>query len=65
MEVKDIRKKIAEIRDKSTDNESAHAAEDKLWQSVLSAIAKGHPRAKELARAALRSTKIEFDRWYS
>lgn len=46
------------------DNAGAHAAEDKLHTDVLRAIAKGHPDAQALAREALKSTKINFARWY-
>lgn len=47
------------------DNEVAHAREDGLLLEVLDAIADGHPKAQELAREALKITKIYYTRWYA
>jgi hypothetical protein len=42
----------------------AHAEEDELHRMVLRSIAEGAENARELARAALEATSIEFSRWY-
>ena len=48
------------------DNHSAHANEDALHESVLHAIADGtaeDPAA--MAALALKTTELDFSRWYS
>ena len=42
----------------------AHVEEDDLFLQVLRACANGDPDAPEMARIALCSREIEFDRWY-
>lgn len=44
------------------DYEAAHGYEDDLFRDVLEAIAKGASDPRKLARAALKSTVIEFPR---
>lgn len=66
MEVKDVQKRIRQIRVIIDDDETAHMAEKTLWEEVLDAIADGatdDPAA--LARAALKTTKLAFARWYA
>lgn len=43
----------------------AHEAEDRLRHEVLRAIAAGAPNAQELAAEALKSSEMQFERWYS
>lgn len=70
----EVRRRLKEIRkctwDGSTiyDDEKAHALEDQLYTDVLKTIAS--PRvdgcsceAKELARLALNTRRIRFERW--
>jgi hypothetical protein len=45
------------------DHEGCHAMEDDIWRDVLRAIADGAPNPAELARAALETNGIEFERW--
>lgn len=63
MTVDDIRRELEEIEACSGDDESAHSKEDGLWESVLCAIADGADDPRALAREALRSLDIKFDRW--
>lgn len=62
----DVIKLLSEIEHADCDQERAHALEDDLFVEVLSAIAEGQcDNPAELARLALRSRDIEFDRWYA
>ena len=45
------------------DDELAHSIEDKLHVLALEAIAAGHPAARELAAAVLKTQKLDFFRW--
>lgn len=45
------------------DDESAHSAEEDLWEKVLFATAEGHPDASQMALVALRTKEIAFQRW--
>ena len=65
MTVKDVERALLNIKDNQNDSERAHVLEDEMWHSVLIAVARGSKKAKELAKAALRSEKIEFRRWYA
>jgi len=48
------------------DDESAHAAEDRLHESVLQSIADGTAEdPKAMAAAALKTDDIEFSRWFA
>lgn len=60
-----IEGRLSMIKAHSNDPEAAHSLEDDLFVSTLLAIAKGSDNPKELAKAALKSTKIKFPRWYS
>lgn len=63
MTVADVKKWISRIKDVADDDEVAHTEEDRLHQEVLAAIADGAPNAAELAREALKTSKINFSRW--
>lgn len=60
---------VQQIRDIASDDEAAHGHEDQLREQVLRAIAQlpltaaGMKHARELARVALQTSDIEFDRW--
>ena len=58
-----LRSIAAEAED--TDHEEAHVYEDAMREKVLEAIASGCPNASELAKEALKSSEIEFERWYA
>lgn len=45
------------------DAKAAHAAEDRLWHEVLAAIAGGGRDARLLAKIAMATKAIHFDRW--
>lgn len=64
--VEDVKRRVEEIREMSGDYECAHAAEDRLREDVLRAIAGGARvgrLAQELAGEALKSTLIDFPRY--
>lgn len=71
MTVKDVKAAVAEIVEKSEvaapDHEMLHGMEDNLYLGVLDAIATGHHKgsARKLAKAALKSQKVDRVRWYS
>ena len=61
----DIENRVNSIAVCCWDNEVAHSLEDKLHQDVLREIAKQRTRAGGLARAALKTLDIDYDRWYT
>ena len=63
--VTEVLRHIEAIRVISGDDESAHSAEDRLWASVLTAIANGRNEdaAADLCAAALQTLSVEFARW--
>ncbi|MCW2903516.1 MAG: hypothetical protein JWO67_5781 [Streptosporangiaceae bacterium] len=63
--VEDIAFQLAQIAAQADDDEVAHGMEDNLRDTVLRAIAAGHPDAAQLAAAALRSDDIGFARYYA
>ena len=66
--VDDIRGAINEIKvvlkEGINSDPIAHALEDVLYQDVLYAIADGAANPKELAKEALKASKLKFSRWY-
>ncbi len=65
MKVSQVLARIEAIKSLAGDCEAAHSEEDKLHVDVLREIAKGGMFAEELAKAALRTLDIEFERWYA
>ena len=63
MQVKHVIQWVKDIEEIKGDDEAAHAKEDRIYKAVLNAIADGHPDAQELAREALKASKIDFARW--
>lgn len=64
MTVSEVENRVAAIAAEAHDDETAHAAEDALWESVLRHIASGKANdPQRLALAALETTKIGFQRW--
>ncbi len=63
MDVVDVRKRVEQIRGVVADDEAAHSREDRLWEDVLTAIAKADCPEAKLALAALETRHIEFGRW--
>jgi hypothetical protein len=60
----DIRVAVARIRAMSSDDETAHSAEDWLYENVLRTIVERWPAgAGRLAQEALKTKDIEFARW--
>lgn len=57
--------KIRNIKNISNDDEKAHSLEDKLRNEILEEIAAGNPLATDLAKLALITNDIDFDRWYA
>ena len=66
MTIAEIRERVAQIAALKEDDESAHAAEDKLHTDVLRAIAEERclqPAA--CAAEALKTADIAFGRWHA
>ena len=61
--LQDVKNRVQEIENASSDDECAHGMEDDLHRDVLAAIAEGAPNAKELADEALKTSGIRFARW--
>lgn len=61
--VQDVRQQVDEIRVNRRDDEKAHSMEDRLHADVLRAVVRGEPEAKEMARVALTTNRINFGRW--
>lgn len=61
--VEEVEIKVIEIAAKQLDSEAAHSMEDDLWRMVLTQIAVGHPDPSSLAKAALKTTELDFARW--
>lgn len=67
MDLKQIQARVEEIRqvmEKDNDDEYAHSCEDALHQDVLQHIADKAPEPwASLAREALKTDQIKFERW--
>lgn len=62
MTVKEIQARVERIRQVAYDCEVAHGAEDGLYQDVLLAIHHGCKDPRKLAKAALETKKLQFER---
>lgn len=63
---REVRERIEDIKGQTDDPESAHIDEDNLRSFVLKLIASGEAEDPALiARLALSTNDIEFDRWYA
>jgi alpha-D-ribose 1-methylphosphonate 5-triphosphate synthase subunit PhnI len=65
MTITQLEKRIERLRKKAGDSEGAHWEEDQIRKAVLRAISEGSPYARELARLALTTSRIDFPRWYA
>lgn len=65
MTVEEAEKRLSEVDNIAGDPEAAHEAEDRLRHDVLVAIALGASDAKRLAETALRTSNLEFPRWFA
>ena len=65
MTLEEVRQRTAAIDDTSDDPELAHREEDRLYRDVLIAIATGVANPQELAKAAIETQELDFDRYYS
>lgn len=62
--IAEVEREVERIRELAGDDESAHSAEDDLWEMVLRAIASGETDAPaEIAAAALKTKTVDFQRW--
>ena len=59
---KEIRAQVRHIGEISGDFEDAHGLEDKLYERVLIAIARGDADPMQLAREALQTKRFDFKR---
>lgn len=51
------------LRLNTVDHEALHILETHLHKQVMIAIAAGAPEAQRLARAALKTAQLDFERW--
>jgi hypothetical protein len=58
-----VKARVKAIDRIKADDEAAHSDEDILHQDVLQAIADGAAHPADLARAALETKKLDFQRW--
>jgi hypothetical protein len=63
MTIDEVKRRVAFIRKNKDDDEAAHGAEDALHSDVLDAIASGSEIARDLAREAMKTKRIMFNRW--
>ncbi|WPO70209.1 hypothetical protein [Streptomyces sp. KN37] len=65
MDVSHVEDRVKEIANVAADDERAHGLEDDLHCDVLEVIAETSrdPHARALAAAAIKTAKIEFERW--
>ena len=65
MTFQSIRDRVARIRTHAEegDDEAAHGEEDDLWRDVLRAIADGADNPRAMAREALETTHLSFERY--
>ena len=64
MKLEEVTTRVANVQRLAWDDfEAAHAAEDDLWEDVLTAIANGEAyQLSELAEEALKTKRIVFKR---
>lgn len=64
--VKEVVRRVGEIAGYAKDDETAHGAEDELYEGILKAIANGTAEdPKAMAKEALATQKIDFSRWFA
>jgi hypothetical protein len=63
--LRDVEERVEDIRRRAGDDEAAHSREDALYRDVLESIAMGGGEWAPIAAAVLRTSEIEFDRWYA
>jgi ribosomal protein S20 len=66
MDIKEIKKRIKEIKGKTWDNEVAHDMENLLYKDFIKSIANGDTdNIQEKAKLILTTKNIKFTRWYA
>lgn len=65
MNLKEVKEAVNDIKESVVDFEGAHGSEDDLYEAVLKEVVFGNPEAKEMARIALQTKKINFPRYCS
>lgn len=64
MTIKDVQEAVVFLEAISGDDEAAHSDEDALHRAVLAAIADGTAEnPQEMARLAVETAHINFERW--
>lgn len=61
--VQDVINEVENIKSERRDYECAHSDEDKLYAAVLKEVVAGNPKAREMAREALKTLDIDFARY--
>ena len=71
MTLREVQRRVAEIKELVGDPEAAHLAEDDLYVDVLDWLSDEHnltadPHlAADLVLTALQTQKLNFERWYA
>jgi hypothetical protein len=66
MELDDVKQALSKIEAKSESEEEAHALEDRLFKSFVEEVVRsGDERLRLMAQEVLKSSKIEFQRYYA
>lgn len=61
--LRQIKKRVEELEADHHDDEVAHSIEDSIRHDALEAIAFGAASPRDIARVALRTSKLDFSRW--
>ena len=64
MTIKELKIQIKELKKLAHNFEASHEFEDNLREKVLKEIAAGNPNSQELAQEVLKTSNINFARWY-
>lgn len=66
MNLKTIKKRIEQIKQKTDDDGVAHSIEDDLYLDFINYVAKNskNKKIKEMALEVLKTNEISFDKWY-
>lgn len=65
MTLEDAQRGVDKVRAMAGDNEGAHSEEDAFHMAVLASIAAGCENPAELAKIALQTEAIDYERWYA
>lgn len=59
----EAKRRVQDIRDMASDDESAHSAEDQLYADFVRYVASQEGPHRAIAEEILKTEKIDFSRW--